>query len=239
MHPIVRFVWPENHETHLESRIGLEQIIRTGYDPLDDAIELLIACNDSALVLEHVRWAMQRDPARSIRILTSPERVCELNREDTLAIVREYGKFYEMEYIQFLVFVRGVREEPLHTQMGVICIELLQEANQVPVISRGRRNRVRLADQPGSNQIIDPAMLKRVEECLIRLLQFSEDYNPATLLGRIQGNSTMWDASVLLYSRVSLFALPKQRFLSKRPDAKAQGCFRYSCAQETRLSSCR
>lgn len=192
----------------------MEETIRTGYDPVDDAVDLLISCEDSSIFLEYCKWVMDQDPKRGIKIFSHPERKSKLDKSEILEFLKNYGKFYQIEFMSYLIFIDGDTDENLHTQMGIFCIDLLQEANQnvQPSSSSsssstnktGNRRRARLRTQLNNNdnQQLDANLLKSIENHLMKLLQFSEFYNTATLLGRIQGDSMLFDACVILYSRV-------------------------------------
>ena len=184
--------------------MGVEEVIKTGYDPLDDAIEILIQCEDSQLVYDFGGWAMGQDPVRSINIFSSPERKSQLDKVKILSLLEEFGKYYQIQFMSYLIFTDGITEESIHTQMGTYCIDVLQESNQVS-FNRGRAGRRRGGRTPAqAGGGLDPIMLQNVESNLMKLLQYSQHYDSAALLGRIQGDSTLFDACIVLYSRVCL-----------------------------------
>lgn len=119
--------------------------------------------------------------------------------------MKPFGKFTQIEYLEYVIFQEGNIDEYLHTQLGIMCIDLIQNAVQSSATASRDRRRARVRATNIVEGVPDSVILQRLQQKLIRLLKYSNYYNISTLLGRINAESLLYDESVILYSKVFLF----------------------------------
>jgi len=197
---VLRAAGRHREALELLQEIGTGATIASDVDAVEAALEVLAEAEDARLAFEHGRWLLVQDPARGLAAFTSA-RAAALDAEEVLEYLQHYGAGATLAFLEHLVYGRGVEEEALHTRLGALCIDLLQAAPPPQADDAGRRRGRGRQRQPGQDRA-QAALLAQAQASLVRLLRHSRRYNAAALLGRVRAEAALYEAVVLLHSRL-------------------------------------
>lgn len=147
---------------------------------IQDTINLLSTSSDNSLIFKYSKWVLDRKLMDGLSIFTSTFREEPLPVDKVLNFLiglKRNGNLVAEKYLEFVVFQVKTDEGKYHTRLAHLYVDSL-----LPLCKEGITKKGKPAE-PGS----EPGELGPLRRQMIKLLEFSEDFDAAGILKRIDG----------------------------------------------------
>ncbi|KAA3479123.1 transforming growth factor-beta receptor-associated protein 1-like isoform X1 [Gossypium australe] len=155
-----------------------------------EASKILEDSSDQDLVLQHLAWIADLNPALAVRILTSEKRTNQLSPDEVIAAIDPKKVEILQCYLQWLIEEQDSDDTRLHTlyalSLAKSAIESFNSESSSQRPDTGRQEHLKTPDIQGESIIQSP-----VRDRLQIFLQSSDLYDPEEVLDLIQ-DSELW-----------------------------------------------
>jgi tetratricopeptide (TPR) repeat protein len=172
-------------------QIGTGQVIEPGADGVAASIDYLSTHDKLELIWTFSVWILKAFPEQGLRIFTSTEREKPLPPAQVLVHLQQHSESLCDAYLEHLVDKEHNEEERYHTQLALRYLDTVLK--NMPTDLDGKRFQRR----PGT----EGGLLGKIRVKLLAFLKSSDHYHVPTVLARLS-NSTLYDESVVLYSKL-------------------------------------
>jgi len=150
----------------------------------------LARLDDIELVLSYASWIFTKSAEEGIKIFLSSKRESGLPPDRVLEFLSSYGGNYRQQYLEHIIFNEKNETEKYHTKLALLYLKVVLD---LLASSSFFTNKFKPGEEPG--------LLGPVRKKLLTFLEWSSQYNVATLLQRVR-DTLLHDECVILYSRI-------------------------------------
>ncbi|KAK8331112.1 hypothetical protein V6Z12_A10G052800 [Gossypium hirsutum] len=184
-----------------------------------EASNILEDSSDQDLVLQHLAWIADLNPALAVRILTSEKRTNQLSPDEVIAAIDPKKVEILQCYLQWLIEEQDSDDTRLHTlyalSLAKSAIESFNSESSSRSPDTGRQEHLKTPDIQRESIIQSP-----VRNRLQIFLQSSDLYDPEEVLDLIQ-DSELWLEKAILYRKLGQESLVLQILALKLEDSEA------------------
>nr|KJB69957.1 hypothetical protein B456_011G051400 [Gossypium raimondii] len=184
-----------------------------------EASNILEDSSDQDLVLQHLAWIADLNPALAVRILTSEKRTNQLSPDEVIAAIDPKKVEILQCYLQWLIEEQDSDDTRLHTlyalSLAKSAIESFNSESSSQSPDTGRQEHLKTPDIQRESLIQSP-----VRDRLQIFLQSSDLYDPEEVLDLIQ-DSELWLEKAILYRKLGQESLVLQILALKLEDSEA------------------
>ncbi|GMI77799.1 vacuolar protein sorting 3, modified transport to the vacuole 10 [Hibiscus trionum] len=184
-----------------------------------EAANILEDSSNQDLVLQHLAWIADINPALAVRVLTSEKRTNQLSPDEVIAAIDPKKVEILQCYLQWLIEEQDSGDTRLHTLYAVSlaksAIETFNSESSSQGTDAGRQGHLKNIDIQRDLIFESP-----VRDRLQIFLQSSDLYDPEEVLDLIE-NSELWLEKAILYRKLGQESLVLQILALKLEDSEA------------------
>ncbi|KAJ6703360.1 CNH DOMAIN CONTAINING [Salix viminalis] len=184
-----------------------------------EASKILEELCDQDLVLQHLGWIADVNPALTVQVLTSEKRVDQLSPDEVIASIDPKKVEILQRYLQWLIEDQVSCDTQFHTLYALSLAKSAIESFEVESTSQepdeGRLEETEISDLGGNSIFQSP-----VRDRLQIFLQSSDLFDPEEVLDLIEG-SELWLEKAILYRKLGQETLVLQILALKLEDSEA------------------
>ncbi|KAK8618633.1 hypothetical protein V6N13_132619 [Hibiscus sabdariffa] len=185
----------------------------------NEAANILEDSSDQDLVLQHLAWIADINPALAVRVLTSEKRTNQLSPDEVIAAIDPKKVEILQCYLQWLIEEQGSDDTRFHTHYAVSlaksAIEAFNSESSSQDTDAGRQEHLKNIDIQRDLIFESP-----VRDRLQIFFQSSDLYDPEEVLDLIE-NSELWLEKAILYRKLGQESLVLQILALKLEDGEA------------------